>query len=202
MACRQYLSILYERQKGTGVVERIMAAISPILSEVGPSLEEILSRYGLKVSDLDRECPQRVRDEIAVKLDDWEMVGRYLEFTLEKLRHINRKNTSPELCKIALLDTWGKREGVKATYLKLASVLHRRQRCDLIEFLCAKLKSTLTLAPRSGSATSWEVPSQQHLGHSGSNSAGSYRIKALLIIAASWYAISEWDRQFRIEIVY
>ena len=104
----------------------IMATISPVLSEAGPSLEETLSRYGLKTKDLDKKCPQSVRDEIAVKLDDWEMVGRCLEFSLEKLRDINRENASQELCRIALLDTWGKREGHRATYLKLAGVLHRR----------------------------------------------------------------------------
>ena len=140
----------------------IMASISP---EAGPNLEEILSRYGLKPTDLDKECPERVRDEVAVKLDDWEMTGRYLEFTLEKLRDINRENSSQELCRIALLDTWGKREGKKATYLKLASVLHRRQRCDLVEFLCAKFKSMLNLVPLSGSVANSEIPSGSDLQH-------------------------------------
>ena len=127
--------------------------------EAGPTLEEILSRYGLKVTDLDRECPREVRDEIAVKFDDWEMAGRCLEFTLEKLRDINRENSSQELCRIALLDAWGKREGKAATYCKLAGVLYRRERCDLVEFLCAKLKSTLSLIPLSGNVTDWEIPS-------------------------------------------
>lgn len=127
------------------------------ISEAGPSLEEILSRHGLKETDLDRECPQSVRDEIALKLDDWEMVGRCLEFSLEKLRDINRENTRQELCRIALLDTWGKREGKRATYLKLAGALHRRQRCDLVEFLCAQLKSTLSVVPLALSG-SWKVP--------------------------------------------
>ena len=143
-----------------------------------------MSRHGLKPTDLDKECPARVRDEVAVKLDDWEMTGRYLEFTLEKLRDINRENSSQELCRIALLDTWGKREGKKATYLKLASVLHHRQRCDLVEFLCAKFKSTLSLVPLSGSITNWEIPSgsdQQHQAQqhrSGSSSPGTYNLRS------------------------
>ena len=49
-------------------------------------MEEILSQYGLKEADLNRECSERVRDEVAIKLDDWEMTGRWLEFSLEKLR--------------------------------------------------------------------------------------------------------------------
>jgi hypothetical protein len=110
-----------------------------------------------------------------VKLGDWELIGCDLEFTLEKLRDINRENFSQELCRIALLDTWGKREGKKATYLKLASVLYRQKRCDLVEFLCAKFKSTLSLVPLPGSVANWEIPSgsdqaQQHLD--GSNSMG------------------------------
>ena len=107
-----------------------------------------------------------------MKLDDWEMVGRYLEFTLEKLRDINRQNCGQELCRIALLDTWGKREGKKATYLKLASVLHRRQRCDLVDFLCAKVKSTLSLVR---SVANWEIPSgsdQNHQAQGESSSTG------------------------------
>ena len=48
-------------------------------SEAGPSLEE---HYRLKEADLDRECSQGVRDEVAVKLDDWEMTGRCLEFSM------------------------------------------------------------------------------------------------------------------------
>jgi hypothetical protein len=65
-----------------------MATIGPILSETGPTLEEILSRHGFKEEDLDRECPQDIRDDIAVELGaDWEMIGRRcLEFSMDELR--------------------------------------------------------------------------------------------------------------------
>jgi hypothetical protein len=57
--------------------------------------------------------------------------------------------------------------------LKLASVLYRRERCDLVEFLCAKFK--LSLVPLSGRVPNWEIPSgsdqaQQH--QDGSSSVG------------------------------
>ena len=123
----------------------------------GPSLEEILSRYGLKETDLDRECPRSVRDEIALRLDDWEMVGRYLEFTMEKLRDISRENASQDLCKVSLLDAWKKREGKRATYLKLASVLYQRNRRDLVEFLCERMKLSMRLQPLSMPVTSWDT---------------------------------------------
>ena len=141
-----------------------MATISPIPSE--PSLEEFLSRHGLKLTDLDRECPREIRDDIAVELGaDWEMIGRCLEFSLDELRDINRENSSQEMCRVALLDTWNKREGKGATFLKLAGALYRRKRRDIVELLCTKLKSTLSLVPVSRSVTSWDMPSgndQQH----------------------------------------
>ena len=140
--------------------------------QAGPSLEEILSHYGLKEADLDRECPRAVRDDVAIKIDDWEMTGRCLDFSLEKLRDIDRENRSQELCRIELLDDWGKREGRRATYLKLARVFHRRQRRDLVEFLCAKLKSTLTLVPLSGNFTSLDIPSESLQQPYGSSSKG------------------------------
>ena len=117
-----------------------MASINE--AAAGPSLEEILSRNGLKSKDLDKEFSKRVRDEVAVKLGDWEVVGYYLEFTMDELKDINRENSTrgQEFCRIALLDAWHKRECEKATYLKLASVLHRRQRRDLVEFLCCKFQ--------------------------------------------------------------
>ena len=87
-----------------------MAMTSPILSE--PSLEEVLSRHGLRLTDLDRECPREIRCDIAVDLGaDWEMIGCYLEFSLDELRDIKTGNSSPEMCRVALLDTWSKREG-------------------------------------------------------------------------------------------
>ena len=129
-------------------------------AQAGPGLEEILSHYGLKETDLDRECPRAVRYEVADKLDDWEVTGLYLEFSLEKLRDIGRDYRTQQLCKTALLDNWGKREGRRATYLKLARVFHRQQRRDLVEFLCAKSKSTLTLVPLSGNVSSLDIPSE------------------------------------------
>ena len=159
-----------------------MATISPILSE--PSLEELLSRHGLRLTDLDRECPRQIRCDIAVDLGaDWEMIGCYLEFSLDELRDIKTGNSSPEMCRVALLDAWSKREGKGATFLKLAGVLHRRKRRDIVEVLCTKLKSTLSLVPVSRSLASWDMPSgndqqlqvlQQPLSSSPTGMRGNY----------------------------
>ena len=137
-----------------------MATSGQIPSETGSTLEEILSRHGFKEEDLDRECPRGIRDDIAVELGaDWEMIGRYLEFSLDELRDINRENSSQEMCRVSLLDAWHKKEGRGATFLKLARAFHRRKRRDLVDLLCTKLKPTLTLVPLSGNVISLEMPS-------------------------------------------
>ena len=124
------------------------------------TLEEILLRHGLKATDLDKQCPLEVRNDVAVRIADWEMVGHCFNFPLEKIRDIKSENEDQERCKIALLDTWSKREGKGATYLKLADVFHRRKRRDLVEFLCEKIKSSMRLVPLSGASDtscSWDI---------------------------------------------
>ena len=105
----------------------------------GPSLNDILSQCALKEADLSIKCPREVRNEIAVKFIDWKMIGYSLGFPAEKLTSIGRENETQDLCKVALLDSWSKREGEGASYLKLADALYRRQRRDLVEFLCKLL---------------------------------------------------------------
>ena len=108
-----------------------------------PSLEELLSHHGLQREDLESVCPQEVRDRIALKLEDWKMVGRCLKFLPEKLKAIDRENETEDQRRVALLDNWGKREGKGATYLKLAEVLHQRGRSDLVEMLCDELRKSI-----------------------------------------------------------
>ena len=126
--------------------------------EQGSSLDNILLRHGLKATDLDQECPLAVRNELAVKIADWEMVGHCFNFPPEKIKDIDRESRSQDQCKVALLDTWSKREGKRATYLKLADVFHRLKRGDLVEFLCHKVKSSMRLVPLAGAPnTSWDM---------------------------------------------
>ena len=83
----------------------------------------------------------------------------YLEFSSDEVRDVSRENSSQEMCRVSLLDAWHKREGREATFLKLARAFHRRKRRDLVDLLCTKLKSTLTLIPLSGNVTSLDMPS-------------------------------------------
>ena len=84
----------------------IMATIGPISSEAGPSLEEILFRHGLKAEDLETECSRQIRNDITLEFGaDWEVIGLYLEFSLDELGDICQQHSIQEMCRIALLDT-------------------------------------------------------------------------------------------------
>ena len=69
-------------------------AVCKLTGEPGPSLDEIFSRHGLKSEDLDKECPLEVRNEVAVKIADWEMIGHCFYLPSEKISDINRENKS------------------------------------------------------------------------------------------------------------
>ena len=69
------------------------------------------------------------------------MLGYYFGIPKEKLVVIEVDNKREEH-RVDLLETWYKQEGRRATYLKLMSGLHERGCCDLIEFLCGKIKSS------------------------------------------------------------
>ena len=106
-----------------------------------PALEGVLSCQGLEKKDLERRCSARVRLEIANLFDDWKMVGYCLGFTSQNLKDIEVDNSTEELRRVALLDTWEQRHKIGATYLKLAEALHRRKRIDLVERLCEIIKT-------------------------------------------------------------
>ena len=116
--------------------------------DAGPCLEDILSHHGLDKKDLERQCPPGVRTTIATKLVDWKTTGHYFGVPAEKLAAIDRENTTEDQRRIALLDCWEKREASDASCYKLADVLHRRERKDLVELLCAAVKSSLALSKK------------------------------------------------------
>ena len=106
----------------------------------GPCLEDILSHHGLQNKDLERQCPQGIRITIATKLVDWKTTGNFFGVPAEKLAAIDREHETEDQRRIALLDYWDKREGRRASCLKLADVLHRRERADLVDLLCTEMK--------------------------------------------------------------
>ena len=105
------------------------------------SLDEILAEQGLKREDVDKECSQAIRFEIAMEITDWKMAGHYLSIPSQTLRDIKIENETENERRIVLLQTWHKREGRKATYYRLLEALHRLHRRDLVEDLCRLIKS-------------------------------------------------------------
>ena len=104
------------------------------------SLDEILSPYGLKREDLDKECSPSIRYEIAIKIIEWKLIGHYFGIPKEKLAAIERSKESEEQHRVDLLQTWSEREGRRATYIKLMVALHQRGCNDLVEQMCRMIK--------------------------------------------------------------
>jgi hypothetical protein len=109
------------------------------IDRAGRILNDI-SRCDLKIEYLQEECPRKVRLEIAERLTDWEMVGRYLDLSEQELTAVERENHTEAQRRVAMLETWHKREGKDATHLRLANALLRHGRKDLVELLCQIVK--------------------------------------------------------------
>jgi hypothetical protein len=108
------------------------------------SLKDILSRRGLKNEDLDKEIPSTGDNkilQIAHKIEDWKVVGHHLGIPKEKLKAIEKDNDTEEQRRIAILHTWMEREGSRATYLRLVTVLNELDRNDLVELTCKLISS-------------------------------------------------------------
>ena len=94
---------------------------------------------GLKLTDLDIQCPREIINKIAGEiLGQWEQVGRELGVSERRRNNIRYDNTrfEPEQKAFALLDAWTEEKGSRATCLKLAEALHRREMTKAIEIIC------------------------------------------------------------------
>ena len=104
-------------------------------------LEEILSKHGLMKNDLDKKCSPCIRNDIALKISNWKMIGHHFGIPKEKLIAIQIENRTEEERRVELLCTWSEQKGKQATYLKLIDALYHRKRCDLVDTLCGLIKS-------------------------------------------------------------
>ena len=105
------------------------------------SLDDILSERGLKREDMDKECSQEIRYDIAMKITEWKMAGHCLSIPSQTLHDIKIENETENERRIVLLQTWHKHEGRKATYYRLLEALHQLKRRDLVEDLCDQIKA-------------------------------------------------------------
>ena len=107
----------------------------------GPALDAILSRHGLEKKDLDVECPESIRNRIALEVKNWEMMGRTgFGFHDSQVAAIARIYQGEDERKKALLYRWRVQNGKKATNFKLAEALCSGGHVDLVDTLCEALK--------------------------------------------------------------
>jgi hypothetical protein len=116
-------------------------------------LEDIVSQCGLTRERLHQECSREIILKIAAKLEDWKMVGYYLNMPTVKLKAIERENDTEDQRKVAMLDTWRKGEGTAASYWKLANALYQHGRRDLVEILCRAIAAQSSKSPPTDMST-------------------------------------------------
>lgn len=114
-----------------------------------PSLEDIVSRCELAREKLQEECSREIVLKIALKLEDWKVVGHFLCIPPRNLKAIERENDTEDQRKIAMLDIRKKREGKAATYMKLFNALCQCGRKDLVESLCKAVNESVSSADES-----------------------------------------------------
>ena len=112
----------------------------------GPTLEEILSQHNLQRVHLDKECSEDMRREVAIKMINWKMIGRHFGIPKEKIAAIRQDEECEEERRVALLETWSRKEGERATYWKLMDALYNNGRGDLVDYLCRRITAA-TSAP-------------------------------------------------------
>ena len=114
-------------------------------SREAPSLEDILSHHGFQRDGiLCQRCPDEIRVKIALKLDNWRLMGREgFRFESHEVSSIDEdpRNKSVEMQKIALLDAWDRKHGKDASYFKLAQDLFAGRRRNLVDDLCTMVNS-------------------------------------------------------------
>ena len=117
-----------------------MAELNTLKKRTLKAIQPIVSRHGLTMEMLQKECPSRILFEIASLLYDWKVVGVYLGIEMTSLDFITYQNISEEGRRRDLLFYWKRKAGVHATYIKLAEALYRTRRLDLLEQLCEAIR--------------------------------------------------------------
>ena len=100
------------------------------------SVYRVLARKGLRREDLNWPAKKEHRDRIAVKLgSDWKDCAIELSLSEEEVEAIVKENKWSRNRRLAMIQKWGVAHGPEATYMRLAQVLSRIGREDLVEYL-------------------------------------------------------------------
>ena len=109
------------------------------MSDVDSEVDSVLNYLALERKDLDFQCTPAVINRIAGEVfDDYYMIGRELgsnQLKLNTIRDLNDKFPTPELKAVAVLDAWMQERGRRATCIKLAEVLYRRNKRRAVDIL-------------------------------------------------------------------
>ena len=81
-------------------------------------------KHGLTKEKLQEECSQEIILKLAAELKNLDIVGQ----------HLNIPHTKDQ-GKVAMLDTWQKKEGRAASYMKLAYALYNSGNQDAVDLL-------------------------------------------------------------------
>ena len=104
------------------------------------TLEEALLRSGLEKGDLDIECPDEVRNMIALELEDWQicqtLAREGFNFPDSRIAAIARLTKQEDKRKIDLLCACMSQCKNSAKYLKLAQALYSANLDCLVDKLC------------------------------------------------------------------
>ena len=99
-----------------------------------PSLNELLKN--IPKEKLNQSCRDVDLRELALSITEWQTVAAYLGVTEVELKEIEEEPGPPKKRKLSMLRKWKANFGEKATYYKVASVLWKLGRTDLVEELC------------------------------------------------------------------
>ena len=91
---------------------------------------------------LDQPCRDKHLSEISDLIPRWEELTPYLDLTDVEVEDINKTNSSPMLCRRAMLKVWKQKKGKNATYRKLAKILASQGRRNVAETLCETVKGS------------------------------------------------------------
>ncbi len=101
-------------------------------------LDSILIKKRLTRHQLAIPCPTDLCNELAMKLDSWELLAPFIGLSEGDCIAIQKNNSIYELQRLAMIRKWENMNGSGATYLKLALGLENIQRFDLVEYLCTR----------------------------------------------------------------
>ena len=107
----------------------------------GVTLEELLEEKGVHPSQLDRVCTDEHLLEIALFLESWRTVARYLGLSKVEVEDVERDGKEEAHKRLKILEAWMAKLTFKAKYALLVKQLLKIGRADQAAKVCNLLVS-------------------------------------------------------------